>query len=70
MEIERKIFGKSKKELEEAVKDTVKLTSKTQETFYGATNDILMKDTDEISKMLIKYYDEKQGNSDLQSELI
>lgn len=68
--LEEKIFGKSKKELEDSVIQTLALTSKTQAEFEKSQQAIM--DTmqfDDTSKMLIEYYDKKQVNTDIQSEL-
>ncbi|MDO4282412.1 MAG: hypothetical protein Q4D02_02145 [Clostridia bacterium] len=68
--LEEKIFGKSKKDLEMAVQETIALTSKTQREFEKSQQAI--KDSmefDDTNKMLIEYYDKKTGNSDIQSEL-
>lgn len=68
--LEEKIFGKSKKELEKSIKETVALTSKTQVEFEKSQKAIMdSMQFDDTSKMLIEYYDKKQGNSDIQAEL-
>lgn len=67
--LEERIFGKSKKELEASVRETVALTSKTQSNFEESQEAIMSQQNDDINRILIEYYDKKQGDSDIQSEV-
>jgi len=68
-EFEGKIFGKEKKELQENMKEALNLTSKMKQEFEESKDLILAKRKDDVDRMLIEYYDKKQGSYDIQKSL-
>lgn len=68
-EFEEKIFGKEKKELQKGIREALNSTSKMKQEFDKSQGLLLAKGKDDVDKMLIEYYDKKQGTYDIQKSL-
>lgn len=68
-EFEGKIFGREKKELEENIKEALNSTSKMKQELEESQDLLLAKRRDDVNRMLIEYYDKKQGTYDIQKSL-
>ena len=65
--IGEKIFGREKVELEALIKEALDKTS--NEDIQEVQKEAIKDEFNDVNKMIINYYNEKQGNTDIQKEL-